>query len=147
MFCGRIDQDSININRAGNTMDIVNNKSKKILIAEDEKPMAHALELKLSKAGFDTSVVFDGEEAMSALEKENFDLVLLDLMMPKKDGFLVLAEMRKKGMNIPVIISTNLSQGEDIKKARELGANDYFVKSDTPIIKVVEHIERVLNIK
>lgn len=128
-------------------MDTVSSKCKKILIAEDEKPMAHALELKLSKAGFDTHVVFDGEEAMAALEKEKFDLVLLDIMMPKKDGFMVLGEMRKRGIDVPVIISTNLSQGEDIKKAKELGADDYFVKSDTPIIKVVEHVERVLNIK
>lgn len=126
-------------------MDI-DNKAKKILIAEDEKPMAHALDMKLSKAGFETRVVFDGEAVFSALEEDNFDLVLLDLMMPKKDGFEVLSEMKKKGMNIPVIVSTNLSQGEDIRKARELGASDYFVKSDTPIVKVIEYIQKVLGI-
>lgn len=119
-------------------------KVVKILIAEDEKPMAHALELKLSKAGFDVKVVYDGEEAIKTLEENTFDLMLLDLMMPKKDGFSVLTSIREKGMKIPIIVSTNLSQEEDMKKAKELGADDYFVKSNTPISQVVEYIERLL---
>jgi two-component system, OmpR family, alkaline phosphatase synthesis response regulator PhoP len=126
-------------------MDNSDGQPKKILVAEDERPMAHALELKISKAGFDVRVAYDGEEAISMLEKEKFNLVLLDLMMPKKDGFSVLIEMREKGINVPVIVSTNLSQEEDIKKAKELGADDYFVKSNTPIIRVVEYIEKVLS--
>lgn len=118
--------------------------AKKILVAEDEKPMARALQLKLYKSGFDVKVVYNGEEAVEALEKEKFDLLLLDLMMPKKDGFYVLITIREKNINVPIIVSTNLSQDEDIKKAKELGADDYFVKSNTPIIKVVEYVEKLL---
>lgn len=121
--------------------------NKTILVAEDEKPMARALELKLTKSGFKVIVTHNGEEALEVLGKEKVDLVLLDLMMPKKDGFSVLVEMREKNINVPVIISTNLSQDEDIIKAKELGAYDYFVKSDTPIMKVVEYVEKVLKIK
>jgi DNA-binding response OmpR family regulator len=116
----------------------------KILVAEDERPMARALELKLSKAGYQVKLAFDGEEALQALDREKFDLLLLDLMMPKKDGFVVLVAIREKAIGLPVIVSTNLSQEEDIAKAKELGADDYFVKSNTPISKVVEYIDKLL---
>jgi DNA-binding response OmpR family regulator len=120
------------------------NQSLKILVAEDERPMARALELKLSKAGYQVKLAFDGEEALQALDREKFDLLLLDLMMPKKDGFVVLVAIREKAIGLPVIVSTNLSQEEDIAKAKELGADDYFVKSNTPISKVVEYIDKLL---
>lgn len=118
----------------------------KILIAEDEKQMAHALELKLKKSGFEPKVAYNGIEAIKILEKEKIDLVLLDLMMPEKDGFGVLEDMKQKKISVPVIVSTNLSQEDDVKKAKDLGAKDYFVKSDTPINEVVEHIKKVLGI-
>lgn len=117
---------------------------KKILIAEDEKPMARALELKLNNNGFEASAVYDGNQAINALEKDKYDLLLLDLMMPEKDGFAVLEEMKTKNITVPVIVSTNLSQEGDIKRAKDLGAKDYFVKSDTPINEVVEHVKKVL---
>lgn len=117
---------------------------KKILIAEDEKPMAKALELKLNSAGFETVTAFDGAQAIAALEKDTFDVLLLDLMMPVRDGFSVLEEIKKKQLPIQVIVSTNLSQPEDEKRAKELGAVDYFVKSDTSISMVIEHVKQVL---
>lgn len=117
---------------------------KRILIAEDEKPMAHALELKLNNSGFEAKAVYDGEEALAELAKNKYDLLLLDLMMPKKDGFDVLADLKDKKNSIPVIVSTNLSQESDIAKAKKLGAKDFFVKSDTPINKVVEHVKKLL---
>ena len=61
---------------------------KKILIAEDEKPMANALSLKLNSAGFETTLVYDGDSAISAAKSTSYDLILLDLVMPIKDGFL-----------------------------------------------------------
>lgn len=122
--------------------------TKKILIAEDEKPMAKALELKLKGCGFDAKAVFNGAEALAEMEKENYDLLLLDLMMPVKDGFGVLEELKNKpGNKTLVIVSSNLSQGEDIKRAKALGAVDYFVKSDTPISEVVNHIKTALKIQ
>ncbi len=119
---------------------------KKILIAEDEKPMANALGLKLSSAGFETTLVYDGEAAISAVQASPFDLIILDLVMPKKDGFFVLTELKKLKIATPVIVSSNLSQEEDIKRARELGARDYFIKSDTTLAEIVEKVRVQLTI-
>ena len=60
------------------------------------------------------------------------------------DGFEFLAELKRRKINTPVIVTTNLSQDEDEKRARDLGAIDYFVKSDTPILNIVEHVKKVL---
>ena len=122
-------------------------QGKKILIAEDERAMAKALELKLKSSGFDAKSVFNGEEAIKELEKESYDLLLLDIMMPIKDGFFVLEEIKNKNIKIPVIISSNLSQEEDVKKAKSLGAIDYFIKSNTPIASVIENVKNALKIK
>ena len=119
---------------------------KKILIAEDEKPMANALGLKLSSAGFETTLVYYGEAAISAVQASPFDLIILDLVMPKKDGFFVLPELKKLKIATPVIVSSNLSQEEDIKRARELGARDYFIKSDTTLAEIVEKVRVQLTI-
>jgi DNA-binding response OmpR family regulator len=119
-------------------------QQKKVLIVEDEKPMARALQLKLEKEGFAVRTVFDGDEALELLLKEKFDIVLLDIMMPKKDGFAVLAELRERKDSTPVVVSTNLGQEEDAERAKKLGAQDYFVKSNTPIAEVIEHIKQTL---
>lgn len=118
--------------------------NKKILIVEDERPMATALELKLGKSGFFAHAVYDGTEAIKILEKEKYDLILLDLMMPKKDGFSVMEDLNKMGIKTPIIISSNLGQEEDINKAKKMGAVGYFIKSDTPISEVVNHVRRAL---
>ncbi len=118
--------------------------AKKILIAEDEKPMANALSLKLGSAGFETQAVYDGEEAITILKKSKYDLILLDLVMPKKDGFAVLEELRKMKISTPVIVASNLGQEEDRKKAMDLGAKDYFIKSDTTLAAIVEQVRKVL---
>lgn len=118
--------------------------AKRVLIAEDEKPMATALGLKLRSIGFETTQVYDGESAISAAQKIPFDLILLDLVMPKKDGFFVLAELKKLKITIPVIVSSNLSQEEDIKRAKELGARDYFIKSDTTLAEIVEKVKQAI---
>ncbi len=118
---------------------------KKILIIEDEKPMAKALELKLNHAGFDAMAVFNGEEGIAELSSKSYDLVLLDLVMPKMDGFSVLKELQKLNISTPVIILSNLSQEDDESKARELGAQDFFIKSNTPIASIVEKVINTLN--
>ena len=120
-------------------------EKKKILIAEDEKPMARALEIKIgSDPDLEAKAVFNGAEALKILETEKYDLVLTDLMMPDVDGFTLLKVLRAKNIKIPVIISSNLSQEEDIKLTKSLGAIDYFVKSDTPISEVVKKIKKAL---
>jgi len=66
-------------------------------------------------------------------------------MMPKIDGFGVMAELKKRGIKTPVIVSSNLSQGEDVAKLKNAGAVDYYVKSNVPIAEVVERVKKVLN--
>ncbi|HEY4499867.1 MAG TPA: response regulator, partial [Candidatus Paceibacterota bacterium] len=80
------------------------------------------------------------------LNKETFDLILLDLVMPKLDGFAVLQWLKGKGIKTPVIVTSNLSQDVDAKRSKELGAVDYFIKSDIPIAEVVERVKKVLKI-
>jgi DNA-binding response OmpR family regulator len=118
--------------------------SKRILIAEDEKPMANALSLKLKSIGFETEVVHNGEDAVTNINSGQFDLIILDLVMPKKDGFFVLTELKKMNKNIPVIVASNLGQEEDKKRAVELGAKEYFIKSDTTLAVIIEKIKNVL---
>ncbi len=118
--------------------------SKKILIVEDEKPIAKAMELKLNSSGFVAKAVGNGEEALAMLEKEEFNLLIVDLVMPKMDGFGLLEALNEKGSTVPVIVSSNLSQDEDFKKAKDLGAVDYFIKSNTPISKIVEYVQGIL---
>jgi len=118
--------------------------AKKILIVDDEKPLANALELKLSHEGFAAKAVFNGVEALDTLKKESFDLVLLDLVMPEEDGFAVLEKMRGLKTKSIVIVSSNLSQEEDIAKAKALGATDYFIKSDTTLAEIVEKVKKYL---
>lgn len=117
---------------------------KRILIIEDEPSLAHALELKLAHEGFDTLVVFGGEEGLRILEKESFALILLDLIMPKMDGFLVLETLKKKNIHTPVFVLTNLSNDYDEERAKGLGAKEFFIKSNVPIATIVERVTRFL---
>lgn len=116
--------------------------SKKILIVDDEKPLSRALELKLSQEGFETKVVSNGAEALACAEKEVFDLILLDLIMPGMDGYAVLKELQMRNIRIPVFVLSNLGQQEDIEKTKKLGAQEFFVKSDTPIASIVLRIKQ-----
>lgn len=117
---------------------------KRILIVEDEKPMAHALSLKLRSVGFKITLVYDGESAIFAARKSKFDLIILDLVLPKKNGFSILKTLKKLKITTPVIISSNLSQREDVDRARELGARDYFIKSDTTLTEIVKKVKQTM---
>jgi DNA-binding response OmpR family regulator len=119
---------------------------KRILIAEDEKPLARAISLKLEKEGFATETVFDGEEVQKKLATDKYDLVLMDLMMPKLDGFSVIEKMKASGEKTPIIIMSNLSQEIDRARATAAGAVAYFVKSDIKLFEVVDFIKKTLKI-
>ena len=123
----------------------MSDKKFKILIAEDEKLLAKALVIKLTKAGFDVTETHNGEEALKQTEITTFDLILMDLVMPQFDGFHFLTEFQKKGSKIPVIVLSNLGQDEDIAKAKKLGAVDFFIKSSTPLSKILELVNSKLN--
>lgn len=117
---------------------------KMILIVEDEKPLSHALEMKLKSQGFVTKVVTNGTDAIEELKKTKYQLVLLDLIMPVMDGFGVLTEMANNKLKVPVIVLSNLGQDEDRTKAKSLGAVDYFVKSNTPIAEILTRVKQAL---
>ena len=121
-----------------------NTTLKKILIIEDEKPIARTLELKLSREGFIVRVAANGEEGVVYLTQEIFDLVLLDLVMPKMDGFAFLEQYKTMHLDTPVLVLTNLSQTEDMERAKALGATEFIVKSSTPLAEVVAHIKEEL---
>jgi len=120
---------------------------KKILVVEDEKPMAHALALKLDRAGFLVVNAYNGEECLQSLEKDKFELILLDVIMPKMDGFKVLEKMKELGDKTPVMMLSNLSQQDDENKARSLGAIDFFIKSNTPIVDIINKVNDFCNSK
>ena len=117
---------------------------KKILIVEDEKPLSKALQLKLSSSGFEVEVAFNGEEGLEKMKAQPYGLVLLDLVMPVLDGFGVLEFMHAQKMTTPVIVLSNLGQESDREKATNLGAIDLFVKSNTPLSELVEHVQKLL---
>lgn len=118
-----------------------NENGKKILIADDEKPLANALQLKLTNAGFIAKAVYDGAAAIDSIKTEKWDLLLLDLMMPKSDGFQVMKAIDEAKIKLPILVLSNLGQAEDVKKAKDLGAVNCFVKSDTPIADIVTYVK------
>lgn len=118
-------------------------EQNKVLLVEDDEFLSHAYRDGLTRAGFIVELAMDGATAVKKMKEENPDLVLLDLVMPVKNGFEVLEEARldKKLRKIPIIILTNLGQDSDIKKGKELGAIDYLVKTDLSMKAVVEKVK------
>ena len=119
---------------------------QKIALIEDDKILSKALVAELGDAGFDVSQAFDGEAGLELVKKEHPDLVLLDLILPKKHGFEVLEELKKSSdtQNIPVIILTLLGEDGDIKKGLQLGADDYLVKSSHAVTEIIEKVKDFL---
>lgn len=119
-------------------------RQKKVLIVEDEHPIAKTLELKLSNSGYLTLWAENGKTGLEALRNESVDLILLDLVMPEMDGFSMLLELKKQKKVPPIIILTNLGQDDDAKKCMDLGAREYFIKAETPLVDIVDYISRVI---
>ena len=119
---------------------------KKILIVEDDKYLANAHRVKLTKSGFETMIAYDGNEAIKTCATFNPDIIILDLIMPNKDGFTVIEELKNDPVmkTIPIIVTSNLSQQEDINRALNLGAVDYIVKSNIDLNDLLRKINSVL---
>lgn len=109
----------------------MNNQKEKILIVDDETSIRRILETRLSLLGYDVVSASDGEEALSIFRRENPNLVVLDVMMPKLDGYGVCQELRKES-DIPIIMLTALGDVSDRITGLELGADDYVVKPFSP---------------
>ncbi len=118
----------------------------KILLIEDEEMLANMYEVKFQNEGFDITKALDGAAGLELSKTTSPDLVLLDVIMPKMDGFSVLRAMREdpKTKDLPVILLTNLGQDEDVAKGKELGAIGYLVKANVTPAEVVESVKREL---
>jgi DNA-binding response OmpR family regulator len=120
---------------------------KKLLLAEDDKFISRAYNDGLTKAGYEVVLAMDGAEALKMVKEDKPDMVLLDLIMPQKNGFEVLTELKadNETKNIPVIILSNLGQDSDIEKGKKLGAVDYLIKSNFSLKEVIEKINKHLD--
>ncbi len=104
----------------------------KILVVEDEPGIAFALESDLRTEGYEVAVVGDGAEAVKRARSEPFDLILLDVMLPSKDGFEVCRELRRGGLETPIIMLTAKAQEAEKILGLDLGADDYVTKPFSP---------------
>lgn len=119
---------------------------KKILLVEDDVFILELLADKLIKSGFEVSIAKNGEECMNVVKSLKPDVVLLDILLPKIDGFEILRQMKASQdlSNIPILIISNLGQKEEIQKARDLGANDYIIKANFTTSEIIHKINNIL---
>ncbi len=118
----------------------------KILIIEDDPVFQQTLQEFLRADGFEVASAVDGEEGIELVREKSPDLVLLDIILPKKNGYEVIAELKKEPTtkNIPIVLLTNLGGTQDVEKALELGATTYLVKSDYKLEEVAGKIKAIL---
>lgn len=119
---------------------------KKILLVEDDRMLLEMYSAKFTHDGFDIRTAENGTDGLKLAKEWKPDLVLLDIILPKLDGFATLKEIRKDAAikDTPVILLTNLGQDQDIKKGKILGADDYFVKANHTPTEVVEKVRGLL---
>lgn len=124
-------------------------KKIKILLIEDDSFLLSMYTTKFELENFEVVASEDGEKGIKMAAKEKPDIILLDIILPKKDGFEVLKEIKSNEelKNIPVILLTNLSQKSDIDKGLNLGAVDYLIKAHFMPSEVVEKIKKILNLE
>jgi DNA-binding response OmpR family regulator len=117
---------------------------KFILVAEDDPFYGNIFKTKLTWEGYDVILAVNGEETIRQVKMRKPDLLLLDLIMPVKDGFAALGEIKCDPdlKSIKVVVISNLSQEEDIVKAKTLGADDYFVKTNISIQEMLEKVKQ-----
>ncbi len=123
-------------------------EKKKILIVEDDSVLQKALQEFLVGEGFEISSALDGEEGVTMSKAKKPDLILLDIILPKKDGYEVLKEVKAdpETKNIPIVLLTNLGSLNDVEKALEMGATTYLIKADYKLEEISRKIKEILNI-
>lgn len=122
-------------------------KKQSILLIEDDEFLAELYATKLTLEGFDVILAIDGEKGLKMIKTKKPDLILLDIILPKMDGFEVLKAMKadKSLKKTPIILLTNLSQKDEVKKGLALGANDYLIKAHFMPSEVVKKIKQTIN--
>jgi DNA-binding response OmpR family regulator len=120
--------------------------TRRVLLAEDDRFLRKAAETALKRQGFTVLAAMDGEEALRVARGDRPDLILLDLIMPKLQGFEVLRTLKEDAATsgIPVIVLSNLGQESDVKQAMDLGAVAYFVKANLSLQDLVKRVGEVL---
>ena len=122
------------------------NTNKKVMIVEDDEHISKVYKVIFAGENITASFAVDGEEAVIKIKDEKPDVILLDLMLPKKDGFSVLEDIKKipSLAKIPVIVLSNLGKKTDQERALALGATEYLIKVDHPIQDIVEKVKGYL---
>ena len=118
----------------------------KIAIIEEEEILVRVLKEKFESSGFEVAVAIDGNEAIPVIRSAKPDIILLDLLLPKRDGFAVLDDLKAdpKLKNIPVCILSNLGQDEAVVRALKSGADDYLIKAQHSIDDVVKKVRAII---
>lgn len=119
-----------------------------VLLVEDDTFLSNIYKTKFEMEGFKITTADNGEKGLAETKKRNPDIVLLDILLPKMDGFMVLEEIKKDPAikNIPVILLTNLGQKDDVEKGLEMGASGYLIKAHFKPSEVVSKVKEVLKI-
>ncbi|MFA6594376.1 MAG: response regulator [Candidatus Buchananbacteria bacterium] len=123
-------------------------EKKIILMVEDDEVLLRALYLIFHEGGFTLATATDGETALRMAERTKPDVILLDLLLPKMNGFDFLKNIKANPAlrAIPVIVLSNLGDDDSIKKAKDLGAADYFIKADTDLSALKDKVKKILNV-
>ena len=122
-------------------------EKQKILLVEDDQFLSEMYATKFVESGFDIETAADGREALEKIKQYRPNLILLDIVLPKIDGFEVLQILKKNAVtkDIAVIALTNLGQKEEVEKGLKLGADDYIIKAHFTPTEVVAKVKKILN--
>tara|TARA_Y100000310_G_scaffold317297_1_gene370016 strand:- start:285 stop:680 length:396 start_codon:yes stop_codon:yes gene_type:complete len=118
-----------------------------ILIAEDDAVLREVYTKKFTMEGYSIRTAANGEEALAELQKKTSDIMILDINMPVLDGFAVLEKCPRAQRSYPIIMLTNFSDPSNRQRGDDLGADDYFIKSEMTIRKLLEMVETMLKAK
>ena len=120
-----------------------------VLLVEDDEFLANIYKTKFEMEKFKVTVAVNGEEGLDMAKKKKPDIILLDILMPKIDGFMVLEALKKDSevKDIPVILLTNLGQKDDVERGLELGAADYLIKAHSKPSETVDKVRKILKKK
>ncbi len=139
-------QKQSGIEPAAQTAEEKKSAGPTVLFIEDDSLLLKMYQTKFESEGFKVISALDGEEGLSAALEQNVDLIILDIMMPRLSGLDMLSKYRQdvKGKGVPVIILTNLTREEEMKRAKELGVKEFIVKADYTPSEVVRKIKDYL---